>query len=265
MHPAKELLDLKNTCEKRIQAVFQLLKEQSVKGLDPLIHALFNDPSPIVRHECAYAIGELKSPKGFKTIDRGALALLNAIQSDPNRFVIHEAALAIANLGEITAKKFIKNLHLSDDQDIVDTAIIALERLEIKSKGINIFDQHQAEEIILNHDKPMEHRIQAAFRLLSDGSEQAVDLLVKAMHTEPNPIVKHEIVFSLGETALSTVVPDLITVINQDPNVFVVHEAALALGTLGDMKAKRILEGLLDHSESEIIESAEIALERLSN
>ena len=60
MNAAEELLDLKNTSEKRIQAVFQLLKEQSMKGLDVLIHALFNDPSPIVRHECAYAIGEVQ-------------------------------------------------------------------------------------------------------------------------------------------------------------------------------------------------------------
>ncbi|MHA2170051.1 MAG: HEAT repeat domain-containing protein [Candidatus Kariarchaeaceae archaeon] len=265
MNPAEKLRDLKNSSEKRIQAVFQLLKEQSVKGLDTLIHALLSDPSPIVRHECAYAIGELKSPEHFKTIDKGALALINAIQTDTNRFVIHEAALAVANLGEITAKKHIENLHLSEDQDIMDTAVIALERLEINSKGINIFDEHQPEDIILDHDKPMEHRIQAAFGLLSDGTEQAVDLLIKAMHTEPNPIVKHEIIFSLGETASSIVVPNLTSVIQQDPNIFVVHEAALALGTLGDKRGQKILEDLLTHSVPEIIESAEIALERLFN
>jgi hypothetical protein len=50
-----------------------------------------------------------------------------------------------------------------------------------------------------------------------------------------------------------------------DENVFVKHEAALALGTIGNLAAESAISSLLTHHDADIVESAEIALERLPN
>ncbi len=114
-----------------------------------------------------------------------------------------------------------------------------------------------------DHSLSKEARIQAAFRLMNDGSDESIDALVWALFNDPSPIVRHECAFALGETAASRIVPELIRSMQTDPNIFVIHEAALALGTLGDRRAEEPLRQLLAHPNSDIAESAEIALERL--
>jgi len=57
--------------------------------------------------------------------------------------------------------------------------------------------------------------------------------------------------------------PYLIQAIQTDKSIFVVHEALLALATLGDAKFIPFIKQYLHHSNPEIAESAEIALERL--
>ncbi len=118
-------------------------------------------------------------------------------------------------------------------------------------------------KILLNHDETKERRIQAAFKLIHDPSEEAVDALTEALFNDPSPIVRHECAFALGETASRKAVPALIKAMESDPNIFVVHETALALGTLGDPRAEEPLRNLLKHPHPDVVESAEIALERL--
>ncbi len=118
-------------------------------------------------------------------------------------------------------------------------------------------------EVLLNHSEPKDARIQAAFRLMNDPSDEALETLIEALFTDPSPIVRHECAFALGETASKKVVPYLIKSMETDPNPFVVHEAALALGTLGDKRAVEPLKKLLNHENPDIKESAEIALERI--
>ena len=98
---------------------------------------------------------------------------------------------------------------------------------------------------------------------MNDGSDESVDALLWALFNDPSPIVRHECAFALGETAASRVVPELIRCMQSDSNIFVIHEAALALGTLGDLRAEEPLRALLSHPNPDIVESAEIALERL--
>jgi deoxyhypusine monooxygenase len=119
------------------------------------------------------------------------------------------------------------------------------------------------EAIILDLSQPRNSRIQAAFQLGLRGSTKDIDLLVKAMFTDPSPVVRHECAFALGETAAMFIVPELIKAMQQDNNPFVVHEAALALGTLGDKRALGPLRELCKHHNADLVESAEIAIERL--
>lgn len=119
------------------------------------------------------------------------------------------------------------------------------------------------ENIILDLTRSQNDRIQAAFKLGLRGWTSDLELLVKALFTDPSPIVRHECAFALGETCAKSIVPALIQSMKTDSNIFVVHEAALALGTLGDLRAEEPLKELLNSHEADIRESAEIALQRL--
>lgn len=241
--------------ESRIKAVFQLLVDGSEDAITSLVHGLQNDPSPIVRHECAYSLGEIGG-------DVAQEALLRAMNADSNPFVVHEAALAASNAGYLRAQKILEELTGHPNRDVALTAVISLERLAMKTTGREI-NESEAEQIILNLLAHPEHRIQSAFRLMENGSDTAVETLIQALKQETDPIVKHEIVFSLGETASSVAEQALLEELKFDPNPFVLHETVLALGTLGNLSSESAIRSLLTHSNEDIVESAEIALERL--
>ena len=119
-------------------------------------------------------------------------------------------------------------------------------------------------KIILDQSKTQEERIQAAFKLENIADEESITALVKALDTDPSAIVRHECAFSLGETAcFSLAGPPLMKACEKDSNIFVRHEALLALGTLGDLSCVPFIQKFLQNKDSEIRESAEIALQRL--
>ncbi len=121
-------------------------------------------------------------------------------------------------------------------------------------------------EIILDHTRMQEERIQAAFQLENIADELSIEALAKALESDPSPIVRHECAFSLGETACPSLAgPPLMKAVGEDTNIFVRHEALLALGTLGDTKFIPFIEKYLHDTEPEIAESAEIALQRLKH
>ncbi|MHA2504735.1 MAG: HEAT repeat domain-containing protein [Candidatus Kariarchaeaceae archaeon] len=144
------------TQEERIQAVFQLLVENSPRSVTLLQEGLRIDTSPIVRHECAYSLGELSFEDGYE-------ALTKAITQDENKFVVHEAALALSNLGVEVAYTVLEDLLNNSNQDIVLTAEISLERLRMKLSGDKIEGKEKAEAMLLDLTTHPEHRIQSAF------------------------------------------------------------------------------------------------------
>ena len=87
--------------------------------------------------------------------------------------------------------------------------------------------------------------------------------MIESLNYEASAFVKHEIIFSLGESIHYKVVPALIHILETESNFFTVHESLLALGTIGDKRAKNILQRFLHDPNPEIVESAQIGLERL--
>lgn len=257
-----ELLKLfTGTPEQRIQAIFHLLTESDDKSIQIIAHSLHNDPSPIVRHEAAYILGEKDNILAIHP-------LINAIQNDTAEIVVHESALALANLGQLgypESRTVLSALLKSSDENIVDTAEIALQRLEMKVTNQTILTDLSSIQKILLDKSPQnkERRIQASFILSEDASTKSVELLIEALHKEPSPIVKHELIFSLGEAIHHKVVQELQKVLESDENFFCLHESLLALGTIGDQSADQIIRKFLKHENPEIVESAQIGLERL--
>ena len=87
---------------------------------------MLTDPSPIVRHECAFSLGETAASK------LAGLYLMKAVENDPNVFVKHEALMALGTLGDPSFIPFIKKFLNHPEKDIAESAEIALQRIEKK-------------------------------------------------------------------------------------------------------------------------------------
>ena len=119
-------------------------------------------------------------------------------------------------------------------------------------------------EIILDLSKDKGERVYAGFKLENALEEESLRKLGKALFTDPSPIVRHEFAFSLGETKNPKIsIPYLKKAAKNDSNIFVRHEAIIALGTLNDKSTIPFIETFLNDRNVEIVESAEISLERL--
>lgn len=87
---------------------------------------LKKDSSPVIRHEVAFILGTVKTP-------RSLALLVEAIKNDQSDLVRHEAIEAIGDLG-IRSKKvqsFLKKLTEDKNFFIKNTAQIALATLKI--------------------------------------------------------------------------------------------------------------------------------------
>ena len=73
-----------------------------------------------------------------------------------------------------------------------------MQRIEIKINNQGLIKDP---EIIIKDltRQNRENRIQASFLLMKKTTEGAIDALINALHREPSGVVKHEIIFSLGE------------------------------------------------------------------
>ena len=126
-NPKMVILDLKKNKDARIQAAFQLENIADEASIEALAQAMFTDPSPIVRHECAFALGETAAPKIT------CFHLIKAVEKDESPFVRHEALMALGTLGDLSCIPFIKKFLHDPDPNIAESAEIALQRLKMTS------------------------------------------------------------------------------------------------------------------------------------
>jgi HEAT repeat protein len=81
------------------------------------------DPSPIVRHEFAFSLGETAHSS------LAAKYLMKSVEEDENVFVRHEAVLALATLGKEEFIPFIERFVNDPDPEMAESAVIALQRI----------------------------------------------------------------------------------------------------------------------------------------
>ncbi|OLS26051.1 MAG: hypothetical protein HeimC2_16720 [Candidatus Heimdallarchaeota archaeon LC_2] len=129
--------------------------------------------------------------------------------------------------------------------------------MNIKQTDFKLSLTH-AKHTILDVEVKLEERIQAAFVLMDDGTNDSVDILIEALNQEINAIVKHEIIFALGETASKRSAEALNLAIKFDSNDFDIHESLLALSTLGFKEYCETIHQYINHPSPEVAESAEI-------
>lgn len=123
----KIILDLSVSKEERIQAAFHLEHKVDDESIKALAKSMMTDPSPIVRHEAAFSLGETAHPRVAGPY------LMEAVEKDPNIFVRHEAILALGTLGKKEFIPFIKRFLNDPEPEMAESAEIALQRIEFTS------------------------------------------------------------------------------------------------------------------------------------
>lgn len=86
------LLDAKQPLWERYTALFGLRNLNVDEAAIALGEALVSDPSALLRHECAYVLGQMQREASFPY-------LVKALETDPNPMVRHESAEALGALG----------------------------------------------------------------------------------------------------------------------------------------------------------------------
>ena len=92
-------------------------------AIPALARALREDPSPLVRHEAAFAMGQLE----FKS---GVPSLLEAMAKDESVLVRHESAVALGSIGDERARPGLMTALEDVDEDVRLSAEVALADLE---------------------------------------------------------------------------------------------------------------------------------------
>jgi len=113
------LLNKNKSLADRFEAVVKLGDIGDRASINVLVEAMLHDPSPVIRHECAFYLGNY-------TNRNTAPYLALAIENDSSTFVRHEALLALAEVGNDFYIPLIEKYLRSDDLEVRETAEIAL-------------------------------------------------------------------------------------------------------------------------------------------
>jgi len=99
-------------------------------GEDKVAHiakVLKNDENELVRHEAAFALGQMSYSSAIPP-------LTDATLNDSSMFVRHEAAIALGVVGSTAAKESLQKALNDPEKPVVESAIVALSNIEFMEK-----------------------------------------------------------------------------------------------------------------------------------
>jgi hypothetical protein len=98
-----------------------------------LARVLASDGDPVVRHEAAFVIGELKA-SGHVPGNLLLKALCRAALTDNSLIVVHEAAEALGNFDGVDVISTLSKLEQHVHPDVRATAAISLEEISLRNR-----------------------------------------------------------------------------------------------------------------------------------
>lgn len=121
----KQLQDVENVCENdRVQIMFQLMKHDTPENAQAIYERFTQDPCPIVRHEAAFCLGEMKSDISYEYLKKGVFE-----QEYP--IAIHEALFALGTTGREEALEVLSQFLDDENYIISQSAVIGKEKIEL--------------------------------------------------------------------------------------------------------------------------------------
>ena len=88
---------------------------------------LKNDENELVRHEAAFALGQMNYSSAIPPLNDATL-------HDPSMFVRHEAAIALGVVGSKEARETLEKALNDPDKPVVESAVVALSNIEFMEK-----------------------------------------------------------------------------------------------------------------------------------
>lgn len=271
------LNDCTKSLDERFRALFTLRGIGTRKAIDQ-ISKCFNDTSVLLKHECAYCLGQIG--------DVGALPVLTSvledIQQDP--MVRHEAGEALGAIGDSSAKDILSKYSTDSSSEVSETCQIALQRLrwlEARDKEtlldtnpyfsvdpappLNCGDIREWHELLNNTSESMFMRYRALFSLRNHGGRDAALALATGLK-DSSALFKHEIAYVLGQMKEPAAIPALTQSLRDlSENAMVRHECAEALGSIATEECMVTLEEFRRDEERVVRESCEVAMDMLAH
>jgi len=265
----KLLLDVERPLKERFRALFTLKALGGDEAIDWMNRA-FGDQSALLKHEVAYCLGQLQSPR--------AVPLLGTVLQDRDHqqpIVRHEAAEALAAIGGEEAMAWVRQYTQDPAQEVAETCELAVAKLELGLKQeenqwgskdpappSKEQDPSKLRASLLDESLPLFERYRAMFQLRNIGDPQCIAALTEAFKCS-SALFKHEIAFVLGQAASPLASEKLLEILaDENENPMVRHECAEALGDIPGLDVASLLAPYLDPCVEPIVrESCVIALD----
>ncbi|KAK1923996.1 putative Deoxyhypusine hydroxylase [Papiliotrema laurentii] len=230
----------------RFRALF-MLKAVGGDEVVQIISEGLNDPSPLLKHELAYVLGQLRNDKAIPTLEG---VLVNA-EGKHCSMVRHEAAEALGALSSESSLPLLRKYLDDPAREVRETCEIAVGKIEfdISPEGkarqpnpdfptIDPAPSSSADSIptlkssLLNTRLPLFERYRAMFALRDFGAASKESILALAEgFGDESALFRHEIAYIFGQLCSPFSVPSLLTVLRDGKEEEMVrHEAAEALG-----------------------------------
>lgn len=271
------LVDQSVPMKARYRALFTL---KNLGGKEAIVNITkgFKDPSALLKHECAYCLGQMQDSSAIDPL----IEVLRNRAEDP--MVRHEAGEALGAIG-LNSEHVVKALTefaTDSHQEVAETCQLALARLNWLEKSKQDSAENLSEnpyysvdpappdanrdikflrEKLLNEDESMFERYRAMFQLRNDGSDQAILALCDGLKCK-SALFRHEIAYVLGQIQSPLSIEALrANLEDKNENHMVRHECAEALGALATDECVNILNRYLNDKEQVVKESCEVALD----
>ena len=270
------LNDRDKPLDERFRALFTLRGIATREAIQQISNC-FSDPSALLKHECAYCLGQIG--------DTAALSVLTDVLGDlqQDSMVRHEAGEALGAIGDPKVKDILEKYSTDSSREVSETCQVALERikwLEIRDKKTFVDNNPYSSvdpappltsgdviewQMTLNDtSKSLFTRYRALFSLRNRGGRDAALALTTGLR-DSSALFKHEIAYVLGQMKDSAAVPALTQVLEDlSENSMVRHECAEALGSIATEGCVVTLEQFHRDPERVVRESCEVALDMLA-
>lgn len=275
---ANILADEKESLAKRFRALFTLRNIVCPESIDAIGKVLMDDDSDLLKHECAYCMGQMKDPYAIPY-------LIDAIKDEKQHpMVRHESGEALGAIGKPNAEilGLLEKYSKHHVRELSETCDLALDRLKWYNESneeknpesvspYNAVDPtpsypdsmplKELRSIYLDESKSLFERYRALFTLRNIGTSEAVATICDGFFGSPSDsaLFKHEVAFVLGQMqspesvdALTKKLADL------EENEIVRHECAEALGSIG---MSEVIGKFLDDKSRIVKESCQVALD----
>jgi deoxyhypusine monooxygenase len=113
---------------------------------------------------------------------------------------------------------------------------------------------------VLERESSLVLRVHAVCILAEIGGERSLGVLGDVLMHDPDPLVRHEAAFSLGQIGLLGGNRSLAKAVLDDHDPIVRHESAAALGSIGSPEAEAVLAQALSDADEMVRNSAKASL-----